>query len=164
MYVLNFHWTFQRSAQSYPNISFVYYSLKCTWSSSYKALKENVILFTLICQDKPNHILECHLSTLRNVDGVQLTSLIWQNTTLFDLLISPGSKIKIPNSYYSSAMHAQSYPKVYIVYSWKYRRSWSDKLYRKTSFFNPHLTPRDKMKMSNSEILFHIFNTFPIIS
>ena len=37
-----------------------------------------------------------------------------------------------------------------IVYSWKCRCSWSDKLCRKkeTSFFNPHLTPRDiKMKI-----------------
>ena len=48
-----------------------------------------------------------------------------------------------------STRHAHSYPRVSVVYSWNCRCSSTDKLYRKieTSFFDPDLTPRDKMKI-----------------
>ena len=51
-------------------------------------------------------------------------------------------------NYDTSARHAQSYPRVSTVHSWKYICSSNDNLYRKklTSFFDPHLTLPDKMK------------------
>ena len=63
--------------------------------------------------------------------------------------MTPAGKMKIPNPYCTSTRHAQSYPRVPIVYFWKCRCSSSDKLYRKQekSFFDPHLTPRGKMKI-----------------
>ena len=60
-------------------------------------------------QDIPNHMLEHHLSTIWNVDGVQVTSLIWQKTSLFDLDMTPGGKMNIPNPYCTSARHAHTY-------------------------------------------------------
>ena len=48
--------------------------------------------------------------------------------------------MEIPNPNCSSTRHAQSYPRVSVVYFWKCRCSSSDKLYRKKekSFFDPH--------------------------
>ena len=59
----------------------------------------------------------------------------------------PRGKMQIPNPYCTSAKHAQSYPKVSIVFSWTCICSLIDKLYRKkeTSFFDLHLTPSGKM-------------------
>ena len=61
----------------------------------------------------------------------------------------PRGKMQIPNPYCTSAKHAQSYPSISIVYTWKCRCSWSDKLDRtkEISFLDPHLTPRDKLKI-----------------
>ena len=61
--------------------------------------------------------------------------------------------MKIPNPYCSFARYVKSYPRVSIVYN---RRSSSDKLYRKTetSFFDPDLTPWDKMKISKPYFVF----------
>ena len=63
--------------------------------------------------------------------------------------MTPGGKMKIPNPYCTSTRHDQSYPRVSIVCFRKCRCSSSDKLYRKKEklFFDPHLTPRDKMKI-----------------
>ena len=78
-----------------------------------------------------------------------MTSLLWQKTSFFDPHMIPGGKMKIPKPYCTSAWYPKSYPRVSIVYSWKCWWSSSDNHYRKneTSFFNPHLTPRDKMKI-----------------
>ena len=74
-----------------------------------------------------------------------MTSPLRQKTSFID----PHGKMKIPNSYCTSARHVQSYPRVLIVYSWKCRWSSVDKLYRKreTSVFDHHLTTRDKNKI-----------------
>ena len=89
-----------------------------TWSSSYKTLERNVIFRPLFgsrdenkkfknliahLQDIPNHILEYHLSTIWNVDGFQLTSLVLQKTSLFDPQMIQG-EMKIPNPYCTSAI------------------------------------------------------------
>ena len=78
-----------------------------------------------------------------------MTSLLWQKTSFFDPHMIPGGKMKIPKPYCTSARYAKSYPGVSIVYSWKCWWSSIDNLYRKNEmlFFNPHLTPRDKMKI-----------------
>ena len=84
-----------------------------------------------------------------NLDGVQVRSLIRQKTSFFHPHMTPGGKMKIPNPYCTSTRHVQSYPRVLIIYFWKCRCSLSDKLHRKKekSFFDPRLTPRDKMKI-----------------
>ena len=106
-------------------------------------------ILTAHLQDIPYHILEYYLSTIWNLNWVQVTSLIWQKTSLFSPRMTPAGKMKIPNPYCTSKRHAQSYPRVSIVYFWKFRCSSSDKVYRKQekSFFDPHLTPRGKMKI-----------------
>ena len=63
--------------------------------------------------------LEYSLSTIWYVDGVEVTSLIWQNTSLFNPHMTQGGKMKIPNPYCTSATH--SYPRVSIVYHEKSR-------------------------------------------
>ena len=45
--------------------------------------------------------------------------------------MTSGGKMKIPNTYCTSARHAKSHSKASIVCSWKCRCSSSDKLYRK---------------------------------
>ena len=100
-------------------------------------------------QDTPIHILMYHLSIPWNVDGVQVTSLIWQKTSLCHcstLIWSLGAKNS--KSLLRICKTNLSYPRGSIVYSWKCSCSSSDKLYRKMeTFFDPHSTPRDKMKI-----------------
>ena len=84
-----------------------------------------------------SYILEYHLSTIiLNLDGVQVTSLIRQKTSFFHPHMTPGGKMKIPNPYFTSLRHAQSYLRVSIISFWKCRCSSSDKLYikKKSSF------------------------------
>ena len=97
------------------------------------------------------HILEYHLSTIWNLDGVQVTNLIRQKTSFFHPHMTPGGKIKIPNPYCTSTRHDQSYPRVSIVCFWKCRCSSSDKLYRKKekSFFDPLWPLGIKWKFQN---------------
>ena len=114
--ILESHWASTRPAQSHPSISFVQYSLKDRWSSSYKIRKRNLIfrpLYDSMDENKkfknliPYHILEYHLSTIWNLNGVQVTSLIRQKTSFFHPNMTPGGKMKIPNHYCKSSRHAQ---------------------------------------------------------
>ena len=89
-------------------------------------------ILTAHLQDIPYHIFhQYHLSTIWNLDGVQVTSLMRQKTSFFHPHMTPGGKMKILNTYWPSSRHPQSYPWVSIVYFWKCRCSSSDKLYRK---------------------------------
>ena len=97
----------------------------------------------------PYHIQEYHFFTIWNLDGVQVTSLIRQKTSFSTLIWPQGVKWK----FRILTAHLQDMPNHILEYQlsifWKYRCSSSDKLYRKKekSFFDPHLTPRDKMKI-----------------
>ena len=64
--------------------------------------------------------------------------------------------MKIPNPYCTSARHAQSYPRISSVYSWKCRCTSSDKLFD----FRPSFEHSGKNR--NSETLLNIYKTFPI--
>ena len=151
--------------QGLPNHILAHLLFTIPWNSSYKFLEFKLQdsekkchflpLFTpgmKIKIQKPyctstrhTESLEYHLTTIWNVDGVQVTSPLWQKTSFID----PHGKMKIPNPYCTFARHVQSYPRVSIVYSWKCRWRSGDKLYRKkeTSFFDHHLTTRDKNKI-----------------
>ena len=141
MYFFESYRASKRTVQSDPSISFVYDSFKCTWRLSYKILKKNhwstlitpqrwtFIFKKLIAnlQDIPNESLQYYLSTIWNVDGVQVT-----RTRHCSTLVWPqGGKMKNPVPYCTSAKYAQSYLTVSIVYSWKCRCNSSNKLYRK---------------------------------
>ena len=50
---------------------------------------------TLLHIDIQNHILEYHLSIIWNVGVIQVTSLIWQKTSLINRRMAPGGKRKL---------------------------------------------------------------------
>ena len=60
---------------------------------------------------------------------------------------TPGMKYKIQKPYCTSTRHTLLYPRVSIVYYFKFRWSSSDKPYpTKNVIFHPQMTPGDKMK------------------
>ena len=128
---LNLIGLLEKPAQSHTSILFIYYYLKYKWFSGFKTLKRNVIYFSTLIwfqgwkykfinlishlQDIPNHIREYHLSTIWNVDGVQVKSLLWQKTSFFDIHMTPGGHMKTPIPYCTFASPAQSYPRESII-------------------------------------------------
>ena len=77
-------------------------------------------------QDIPNHIPEYHLSILWNVDIVPVITTS-PKTSFLALNWPLGQKWKILKPYCASARHAQSDPRLWFGYHFRYRRSSSDK-------------------------------------
>ena len=74
------------------------------------------IIFRLLIahlQDLPNYILKYLLSTLKNVDAVQMINFTEKNDTLlFDLHLIPPGKMKIKKPYVASTGYGQSSPRI----------------------------------------------------
>ena len=98
-----------RHTQSYPRVSFVF-SGKCRWSSSDNPYMTKTSFFghhitqrakckfqilTAHLQDIPIHVLQYQLSTLENVDVVQVTNFTEKRNVVFRPSSAPRDKMKL---------------------------------------------------------------------
>ena len=108
-----------------------------TWLKGWKKIQKPYCTSTRHTLSYPKVSFVYYLFRWSSIDKPYTTENV-----IFHLHMTPGGKMKIPNPYFTSIRHAQSYLRVSIISFWKCRLSSSDKLYiKKKSSFSTLIWP-----------------------